>query len=96
MGVRWYGKGAYDRGVVTTETVKAKTLYRVREGDFTFNRIDTQKGAFDVVSPELDGAGTVKLTADLMIKGETLDVRDCRGVAVHERSACRAGPLYDG
>lgn len=56
MGVRWYGKGAYDRGVVTTETVKAKTLYRVREGDFTFNRIDTQKGAFDVVSPELDGA----------------------------------------
>lgn len=56
MGVRWYGKGAYDRGVATTETVKAKSLYRVREGDFTFNRIDTQKGAFDVVSAELDGA----------------------------------------
>lgn len=56
MGVRWHGKGAYDRGVVTTETVKAKTLYRAREGDFTFNRIDTQKGAFDVVSAELDGA----------------------------------------
>ncbi|MEV6071028.1 hypothetical protein AB0L82_31160 [Nocardia sp. NPDC052001] len=55
MGVRWYGKGAYDRGVVTTETVKAKSLYRVREGDFTFNRIDTQKGAFDVISAELDG-----------------------------------------
>ncbi|MEH0471796.1 hypothetical protein QA943_23675 [Streptomyces sp. B21-097] len=56
MGVRWYSKGAYDRGVVTTDTVKAKSLYRVREGDFTFNRIDTQKGAFDVVSAELDGA----------------------------------------
>ncbi|MGW1539320.1 hypothetical protein ACWCPM_03350 [Streptomyces sp. NPDC002309] len=56
MGVRWYGKGAYDRGVATTETVKAKSLYRVREGDFTFNRIDTQKGAFDVVPAELDGA----------------------------------------
>ncbi|MEU8920625.1 hypothetical protein AB0D10_06730 [Kitasatospora sp. NPDC048545] len=56
MGVRWYGKGAYDRGVVTTETVKAKSLYRAREGDFTFNRIDTQNGAFDVVSAELDGA----------------------------------------
>ncbi|WP_225319591.1 restriction endonuclease subunit S [Micromonospora aurantiaca (nom. illeg.)] len=56
MGVRWYGKGAYDRGVVTTETVKANSLYRAREGDFTFNRIDTQQGAFDVVSADLDGA----------------------------------------
>ncbi len=56
MGVRWYGKGAYDRGVVTTETVKARSLYRARKGDFTFNRIDTDKGAFDVVSAELDGA----------------------------------------
>ncbi|MET3424775.1 type I restriction enzyme S subunit [Actinoplanes tereljensis] len=56
MGVRWYGKGAYDRGVATTETVKAKVLYRARQGDFTFNRIDTQKGAFDVVAAGLDGA----------------------------------------
>ena len=56
MGVRWYGKGAYDRGIVTTETVKAKHLYRARKGDFTFNRIDTDKGAFDVVSTDLDGA----------------------------------------
>lgn len=56
MGVRWHGKGAYDRGTVTTETVKAKSLYRARKGDFTFNRIDTQKGAFDVIPAELDGA----------------------------------------
>lgn len=56
MGVRWYGKGAYDRGAVTTETVKAKSLFRAHLGDFVFNRIDTQNGAFDVVSPDLDGA----------------------------------------
>lgn len=56
MGVRWYGRGAYDRGVVTTETVKANSLFRARVGDFTFNRIDTQKGAFNVVPAELDGA----------------------------------------
>ncbi|WP_457515953.1 hypothetical protein [Streptomyces sp. TE33382] len=42
--------------MATTETVKAKSLYRVREGDFAFNRIDTQKGAFDVIPAELDGA----------------------------------------
>lgn len=56
MGVRWHGKGAYDRGLVTTETVKATRLFRARTGDFVFNRIDTHKGAFDVVLPTLEGA----------------------------------------
>ena len=56
MGVRWYGKGAYDRGSGTTETIKAKRLFRARSGDFVFNRIDTQNGAFDVVPEALDGA----------------------------------------
>ncbi|MEV2279215.1 restriction endonuclease subunit S [Nocardiopsis sp. NPDC049922] len=56
MGVRWYGKGAYDRGVGTTKTIKAKRLYRASAGDFVFNRIDTHKGAFDVVPDRLDGA----------------------------------------
>ena len=56
MGVRWYGKGAYDRGIGTTDTIKAKRLFRAHEGDFVFNRIDTQNGAFDVVPANLDGA----------------------------------------
>ena len=56
MGVRWHGRGAYPRGVETTATIKAKSLWRAHAGDFVFNRIDTQKGAFDVVSDELDGA----------------------------------------
>jgi len=56
MGVRWHGKGAYDRGTGTTETIKAKTLFRARSNDFVFNRIDTQKGAFDVVPSFLEGA----------------------------------------
>ena len=56
MGVRWHGRGAYLRGVETTETIKAKSLWRVHAGDFVFNRIDTQKGAFDVVPDALDGA----------------------------------------
>lgn len=56
MGVRWYGKGAYGRGMGSTETIKAKRLFRAHEGDFVFNRIDTQNGAFDVVPAELHGA----------------------------------------
>lgn len=56
MGVRWYGRGAFDRGIGTTETIKAKRLFRAHRGDFVFNRIDTQNGAFDVIPEELDGA----------------------------------------
>ncbi|MEE1786867.1 restriction endonuclease subunit S [Streptomyces sp. SP17BM10] len=56
MGVRWYGRGAYDRGAGSTETIKAKRLFRAHGGDFVFNRIDTQNGAFDVVPAELHGA----------------------------------------
>lgn len=75
MGVRWYGRGAYDRGIVTTETVKASSLYRAREGDFTFNRIDTQKGAFDVVPAELDGALATNEFPLYEVNEEEIDAR---------------------
>ncbi|MEV1079746.1 hypothetical protein AB0I98_16095 [Streptomyces sp. NPDC050211] len=96
MGVRWYSKGAYDRGVVTTETVKAKSLYRVREGDFTFNRIDTQKGAFDVVSAGLDGALATNEFPLYEVNEAELDARFLllnfqRPDVLREISAMRAG-----
>jgi type I restriction enzyme S subunit len=96
MGVRWYGKGAYDRGVVTTETVKAKVLYRAREGDFIFNRIDTQKGAFDVVSAELDGALTTNEFPLYEVSEEEVDARFLllnfqRPKVLRQISAMRAG-----
>jgi type I restriction enzyme, S subunit len=75
MGVRWYGKGAYDRGTGTTETIKAKVLYRAREGDFTFNRIDTHKGAFDVVPAQLDGALATNEFPLYEVDEQEMDVR---------------------
>lgn len=53
MGVRWKNLGAYERGQTDTTPTKAKTMFRMREGDFVFNRIDTDKGAFCVVGPEM-------------------------------------------
>ncbi|MFC9507198.1 restriction endonuclease subunit S [Streptomyces sp. NPDC057002] len=96
MGVRWYGKGAYGRGVVTTETVKAKSLYRAREGDFTFNRIDTQKGAFAVVSAELDGALATNEFPLYEVNEEEMDARFLllnfqRAEVLRQISAVRAG-----
>ncbi|WP_107490845.1 restriction endonuclease subunit S [Streptomyces barkulensis] len=96
MGVRWYGRGAYDRGVVTTETVKAKSLYRVREGDFTFNRIDTQKGAFDVVPEDLDGALATNEFPLYKVNEEEVDARFLllnfqRSEVLQQIGAMRAG-----
>lgn len=96
MGVRWYGKGAYGRGVVTTETVKAKSLYRAREGDFTFNRIDTQKGAFAVVSAELDGALATNEFPLYEVNEEEMDARFLflnfqRAEVLRQISTVRAG-----
>lgn len=56
MGIRWKNLGPYERGVGTTETVKAKSMFRMRQGDFVFNRIDTDKGAFGVVDAHMSGA----------------------------------------
>ena len=96
MGVRWYGKGAYNRGVVTTETVKAKSLYRAREGDFTFNRIDTQKGAFAVVPAELDGALATNEFPLYEVNEEEVDARYLllnfqRSEVLRQIGAMRAG-----
>jgi type I restriction enzyme S subunit len=96
MGVRWHGKGAYDRGTVTTETVKASSLYRARAGDFTFNRIDTQRGAFDVVPAELDGALATNEFPLYEVSEEDVDARFLllnfqRPEVLHQIDAVRAG-----
>ena len=56
MGVRWKNLGPYERGLGTTDSVKAKSMFRMRQGDFVFNRIDTDKGAFGVVDAQMSGA----------------------------------------
>lgn len=56
MGIRWRHLGAYQRGDHVTSPARASTMFRMREGDFVFNRIDTDKGAVAVVGSDLDGA----------------------------------------
>jgi type I restriction enzyme S subunit len=55
LGVRWYGKGAFLREEVTSETAKARHYYQVRRGDLVYNRLFAWKASFAVIPPELDG-----------------------------------------
>lgn len=56
LGVRWYAEGPFLRETVTTESSKASRFYRVRPGQFIYNRLFAWKGSFGLVGSELDGS----------------------------------------
>ncbi len=56
LGVRWYSAGPFLRETVSAETSAAKTLNRVKVGDFIYNRLFAWKGSFGVVGDDLTGA----------------------------------------
>ena len=53
LGVRWYAQGAFHRETVTP---KAGTIYRVRPGQFIYNRLFAWKGSFGLVTEDLAGS----------------------------------------
>jgi type I restriction enzyme S subunit len=55
VGVRLFGQGAYEASRKDAANVKAATLYRVRAGDFIYNRMWATRGTFAVVAEALDG-----------------------------------------
>ncbi|WP_441958720.1 restriction endonuclease subunit S [Mycolicibacterium houstonense] len=56
LGVRWYAEGPFLRETVTSETSKATRFFRVRSGQFIYNRLFAWKGSFGLVGPELEGS----------------------------------------
>lgn len=56
LGVKWYAEGPFLREVVTSETSKAARFYRVRPGQFIYNRMFAWKGSFGLVGEDLTGS----------------------------------------
>lgn len=54
LGARWYAKGLYVKDVKPGSAIQADTLYRVRAGDFVYNRLFAWKGSFAVAEAEHD------------------------------------------
>lgn len=54
LGIR-YSTGIYVRNVKLGNTLRTK-MYRARAGDFLYCILDTQRGPFDIVPEDLDGA----------------------------------------
>lgn len=56
LGVKWYAEGPFLREIVTLETSKATRFYRVRPGQFIYNRLFAWKGSFGLVGEDLEGS----------------------------------------
>jgi len=55
LGIRLEGQGPFLREVVTAVKTSAAKLFRVSKGDFIYSRLFACRGAFGVISQELDG-----------------------------------------
>ena len=55
LGVRWYGKGVFQREEKLGKEIKATKLYQAKKGDFIYNRLFAWKMSFAIVPDEFDG-----------------------------------------
>jgi hypothetical protein len=53
LGVQFHGQGAFARGSKLGSAIKATTLYRVKAGQFIYNRMFVIEGSFAIVTSEL-------------------------------------------
>jgi type I restriction enzyme S subunit len=51
LGVKWYAEGTFRREPKVGGEIKAKRLFRVRPGQFVYNRLFATEGSFAVVQP---------------------------------------------
>jgi len=55
LGAHWYAGGLYIKDTKTGALIQADKVYRVRQGDFVYNRLFAWKGSFAVATAENDG-----------------------------------------
>lgn len=55
LGVKWHGEGVFARDAKRGREVKATTLYRVKPGQFIYNRMFVTEGSFGLVTEEFSG-----------------------------------------
>jgi len=55
LGAHWYAQGLYVKDVTTGAGIQAKSLYRVEENDFVYNRLFAWKGSFALATKENHG-----------------------------------------
>lgn len=75
LGAHWYAKGLYTKEVKRGAQIKAPRLYRVKQGDFVYNRLFAWKGSFAVASPSNDGCYVSNEFPCYQVQEDSLDSR---------------------
>lgn len=52
LGARWYAQGLFVKDEKSGHSIKANTLYRVKAGDFVYNRLFAWKGSFAIAEAD--------------------------------------------
>ena len=78
LGVRLDGQGPFLRETVTGSQIAATKLYRVAKGNFIYSRLFACRGAFGVISEELDGCYVSGEFPFFIPKSERVDVEFLR------------------
>src|SRR6266496_4906438 len=55
LGAHWYAEGLYIKGTKLGTEIQADKVYRIRQGDFVYNRLFAWKGSFAVATAKDNG-----------------------------------------
>ena len=55
FGIYSFARGLFKKAPLLGDEIKASKLYRVREGQFIYGRLNAYEGAFAVINKEIDG-----------------------------------------
>jgi type I restriction enzyme S subunit len=55
LGAHWYATGLYTKEILSGSQIRAGKVYRVKKGDFVYNRLFAWKGSFAIASKENHG-----------------------------------------
>src|SRR5437870_3122790 len=74
LGARWYAEGLFVREQKLGQEIAADRVYRVRTGDFVYNRLFAWKGSFAVATTDVDGCYVSNEFPCFDAKADRLDV----------------------
>lgn len=96
LGIRWYGQGLFAKDKLMGHQIAAPKIYRVKSGDFVYNRLFAWKGSFAVADKAVSDCHVSNEFPCFRSEDEVLDVRYLHAYFRQEQSWTAALGLSNG
>lgn len=73
LGAHWYAKGLYIKDIKDGSLIQAKTVYKVKENDFVYNRLFAWKGSFAIATENNDNCYVSNEFPCFIVNSEIVD-----------------------